>query len=307
MIGKFLISSAIGLSLLAGNFSLPAVPEKLNSQVKKELPKLIDTEMESWSTKVRTIGPSYKVYSVNLANIETLDPKTKDAVASIISEEYIWEWLLLDAKGKVVGVAIAEKWEEDNTWDVVLDIYGDSSDMLEIANDSDRLIKYLAKIKISDISDIKRFRMDLLGDFIYVDSSQGQYIIPLNEQPSRKVKRRAKVQWNLIFPNLEGGKAYRASEALAEIIEWKVNSPNVISDDGGNFRPRETSSSSLRQPTVPVEKKNKAPIVGTKKVETKKVESKKVANERGLLPYLVGGVIAISIVSAIGIALRRRF
>lgn len=298
-----MILSAIGLSLLAGNFSLPVAPEELNNQVKKELPKLIDTTMESWSTKVRTIGPSYQVYSVDLANIETLDPVAKDAVASIISDEYIWEYLLLDSKGKIVGVAEAEKWGEDNTWDVVLSIDVNHSDMEKIAKDSDRLIKFLAKEGISGISDIKRFRINVLGDFICVDSAQGQYIIRLGKQPSRKVKKRVKAQLNLIFDNLEGGKVYKASEALAEIIEWKVKSPNV--SDRGSLQYIETSSTS--QPAEPVEKKNKAPIVRTEKVETKKVETKKVANERGLLPYLVGGVIAISIVSAIGIALRRRF
>ena len=149
MIGKFVVLSALGLSLLAGNLSLPVAPEELNNQVKKELPKLIDTTMESWSTKVRTIGPSYRVYSVDLANIETLDPKAKDAVASIISDEYIWEYLLLDSKGKVIGDAIAEKWEEDNAWEIVISEVSNSSGLEEMANDSDKLIKRLAKKGIS--------------------------------------------------------------------------------------------------------------------------------------------------------------
>lgn len=264
MLGKLLILIAVVLGLfLVGKFSATTppravdnavqkeiatirrfytdAPAEVNNTVKKALPSMINPDMDPWSTNIATIGRSYRVYSVDLADAKTLDPKAKGTGASIISADYSWEYFLLDAKGKAIGLAVAEKYPEDITWEASADNLYDFSKMNELAADPDRLIKYLRKQGIFNINAIKRFRVYVMGmDFIYIESAKGQYIMPL-DLAGAEARRKMAAYYAGGHPemvafvrpvNLEAGKVYEAAVALAKIIDWKVNLPNVANNGG---------------------------------------------------------------------------
>lgn len=99
MSAKLFPASVIVFGLLAGcssrtatlnKFTFPVAPKEAYQAVKQDLH---NREFDPANRNVTAFGPSYQVYEVNLSKSKTLNPRSKDAVISIIAYPY-WEYLL---------------------------------------------------------------------------------------------------------------------------------------------------------------------------------------------------------------------
>lgn len=145
-------------------------------------PRVVDELVKKrWPKKTRLPGRGYQVYYCDLYKIKELGPKFgRNAVNAIISPAYVWEYPLFDKDGKFAGLDAFKKtngaWEE--AWGSP---GGQMSDLVRFSTNQALVEKYLADQGIHGIRDIKHFRVEVLWlEFIYVDTAQGQFLIPFN-------------------------------------------------------------------------------------------------------------------------------
>ncbi len=213
--------------------SFPAAataPKEVEDVLRKAMPWIIKEGPIGGVDKgkrVSDFGRPFKVYVGDLAPVKTLDPSEKGAVTSIISPKYNWVYPLLDSTGKVVSSVVIEKDLEWGDWFVSMSA---GRRAFELSLNGDKLTNYLADRGIAKAKETKRFGISLQGmHFIYINAAEGEYLLPLdlmtpeNRRELREVLGRPTIE-------LESRKLYPAAEALAKIIEWKINAN--VSDDG---------------------------------------------------------------------------
>lgn len=228
MIGQFLILSAIGLSLVAGNFSLPVAPQEADNAIKQEMPEITEEygvggSGEPGLAAPTDFGQAYQVYGVDFSKAKTNDSTNAlGAGVSIISAEYVWEYPLLDASGSVVGSNCVAKSRASGEWEHA----GLAGDLpiksVQFSANEDEIRTVFEEQGVLEISEIKHFRISASRvDFIYAATSQGEYIFPLNWWTSRHSGQKPHDL------ELQDKKVYPAADVFAKIIDRLANNPNI--------------------------------------------------------------------------------